>query len=133
MPRKNTEKKIRDWSISYEPDNISRVIESKKELSKLSLYTKFKEIDEAYENRVSRILDSYGVHGAVRGLYRSFMEELVRAKNTYGSKSFNMKATALAQKYLYYGCSEEIIRSILSVFGVELILKTTRIITMGLG
>jgi len=132
MPRCDPSRRVKNWEISTSPEIVEKLYSSRKPLMNEGINVAFTQIDQAY-NRASEILDRYGVHGSPRGMYRSFVEECWRAKNTYSGEALTKKITAIAHKYIGYGCNEDIIKEIAAMFGVKLTGKTTRIITFGLG
>ena len=139
MPRREVGRRSKNWEISTSPDVYDEVLRSKHSLLVESAKPHFDRIAELY-NRIAPLLDEHGIVGAVRGLYRSFMEELYRATRLHGGQTLQKKANAIASKYQGYGCQFEVLREIANVFGIKIeeisgkptVTKTTRLITMGM-
>ncbi len=132
MPRKRVSESVRNWEVSMNTKTMTKVLDSKKELGKGKFYTEMVEYTMTYDD-LSSILDNYGITGANRGMYRSYVEECLKAKKTYSGMALSKKITALADKYAQYGCNRDVLIEIAKRFGVKLMLKTTRILTFGLG
>ena len=136
MPRRPVGVRSSNWEISTSPDIYDEKLRSRHSLMVESAKVHFDRIDELYE-RITPILNRYGIIGSARGMYRSYLEELYRAKSTYSGKALQVKANAITSKYTIYGCSFEVLREIAKELGISVektsITKTTRLITFGMG
>ena len=126
--------------MSTSPEIYENVLRSKHTLMVESAKPHFDNIDALYD-RVAKILDEHGIVGAIRGLYRSFMEELYRASRTYTGETLEKKANAIASKYSVYGCDYTVMRKISRIFGIEVrpitvsvkVVVRQRLLTFGMG